>query len=74
MPTFTQLTPADREAMLRTIGVSRIDQLFEDVPADARYPALDLPPALSELEASRYMAGLAAQNVSVKDWPCFIGG
>jgi glycine dehydrogenase subunit 1 len=60
--------------MLRTIGVSRIDQLFEDVPADARYPALDLPPALSELEASRYMAGLAAQNVSVKDWPCFIGG
>ena len=60
--------------MLRTIGIERIDQLFEHVPADARYPVLDLPPALSELEASRHLAELAAQNVSVKDWPCFIGG
>jgi len=60
--------------MLRRIGVERVEQLFEDVPADARYPRLDLPPALSELEASRYMADLASQNVSVKDWPCFIGG
>ena len=60
--------------MLRTIGIDRIDQLFADVPQDARYPALDLPPALTELEASRHLARLAAQNVSVKDWPCFIGG
>jgi glycine dehydrogenase subunit 1 len=74
VPTFTQLTPEDREAMLRTIGVERVEQLFEDVPADARFPRLDLPPALSELEASRYLSALAAQNVSVKDWPCFIGG
>jgi len=74
VPTFTQLTPQDREHMLRTIGIERIDQLFEHVPADARYPVLDLPPALSELEASRHLAELAAQNVSVKDWPCFIGG
>jgi glycine cleavage system P protein (glycine dehydrogenase) subunit 1 len=74
VPSFTQLTPADREEMLRTIGVSSIDQLFADVPADARFPKLDLPPALTELEVGRYMASLAAENVSVKDWPCFIGG
>src|SRR5437660_6668833 len=60
--------------MLRTIGMERVEQLFDDVPADARFPKLDLPPALSEFEAGRYMASLAAQNVSVKDWPCFIGG
>src|SRR5207248_684020 len=60
--------------MLRTIGVERVQQLFEDVPAAAQYPSLDLPPALSELEASRYLADLAGRNVSVKDWPCFIGG
>ena len=60
--------------MLRTIGVNSVEQLFEDVPADARFPELDLPPALTEFEVGRYMAGLAAQNVSVKDWPCFIGG
>ena len=74
MPTFTQLTPDDRQEMLRAIGVDRVEQLFTDVPADARFPRLDLPPALTELEASRYMAELAARNVSVKDWPCFIGG
>src|SRR5689334_10398393 len=60
--------------MLRTIGIERVEQLFADVPADARYPALELPPALTELEVSRHLADLAAQNVSVKDWPCFIGG
>ena len=60
--------------MLRTIGVERVEQLFEDVPREARFPSLDLPPALTELEASRYMGALAAMNASVKDWPCFIGG
>ena len=74
MPTFTQLTPDDRQEMLRVIGVDRVEQLFEDVPADARYPTLEVPPALTELEASRYMAELASQNASVKDWPCFLGG
>jgi glycine dehydrogenase subunit 1 len=60
--------------MLRTIGVERLEQLFEDVPADARFPELQLPPALTELEASRYLGELAARNVSVREWPCFIGG
>jgi glycine dehydrogenase subunit 1 len=74
MPSFTQLTPDDRQAMLRTIGVERVQQLFEDVPAEARYPRLDLPPALTELEVSRYLDELASMNASAKQWPCFIGG
>ncbi len=74
MPNFTQLAPSDREAMLRTIGVPSVDGLFGDVPDDARYPTLDLPPALTELEAQRHLGQLAAANVSVHDWPCFIGG
>src|SRR5438445_8099069 len=60
--------------MLRVIGIQRVEELFQDVPADARFPGLDLPPALSELEASRHLAELAGQNASVRDWPCFIGG
>ncbi len=74
MPDFTQLTPDDRAEMLRTIGIDRVEALFGDVPEDARFPVLDLPPALSELEASRHLGELAGQNVSVRDWPCFIGG
>src|SRR5919198_763764 len=60
--------------MLRRIGVDSIDALFNDVPADARFPRLDLPPALTEMEAMRHLRELASQNVSVRDWPCFIGG
>jgi len=60
--------------MLRTIGVKGTEDLFTDVPADARFPNLELPPALTELEARRHLGQLAAQNVSVDDWPCFIGG
>src|ERR1700730_1465137 len=60
--------------MLRTIGIDNVDDLFADVPVDARYPTLDLPRALTELEVGRHMGQLAARNVSVRDWPCFIGG
>jgi glycine dehydrogenase subunit 1 len=74
MPNFTQLAPDDREAMLGAVGVDRVEDLFSDVPADARFPMLDLPPALSEMEALRHLSQLASKNVSVRDWPCFIGG
>ena len=33
---FTSLTDADRAAMLAAIGVSSIDELFADIPADVR--------------------------------------
>lgn len=74
MPQFTQLSDADRDAMLQTIGVHSVDDLFADVPPDVRYPDLHLPSALTEMEAARHLTGLADQNVSVHDWPCFIGG
>jgi glycine dehydrogenase subunit 1 len=71
--TFTQLSAEDRAEMLRVIGIEDIEQLFEDVPQAARFPSLDLPPALSELEAARHLHALATQNVSVAEWPCFLG-
>jgi glycine dehydrogenase subunit 1 len=73
VPGFTQLSPDERAEMLRTIGVKQVEELFADVPKDARFPTLDLPPALTELEVKRHLGQLAAQNVSVDDWPCFIG-
>jgi glycine dehydrogenase subunit 1 len=74
MPDFTQLSAEDRAAMLRTIGIAGVEELFSDVPSDVRYPDLHLPPALTELEVSKHVSSLAAQNISVRDWPCFIGG
>ncbi len=74
MPTFTQLSPTDRQEMLRAMGVASIEELFADVPAKHRFPKLSVPPALTEMEAGRHLAEIAGGNVSVKDWPCFIGG
>src|SRR5687767_2055022 len=71
--TFTQLSDQDRAEMLRAIGIEHVDQLFDDVPEHARFPELDLPPALTELEAARHLYALATQNVSVADYPCFLG-
>src|SRR5215217_8116249 len=60
---YTSLTDADREAMLATIGVSSVDELFRDIPPEMRFDrGLDVPPALSEAELTRHLEQLAARN------------
>ena len=71
---FIALTESDREEMLRTIGVSSIDDLFRDVPAGVRLGReLDLEPALSEQELSAHLAELAARNVDATRELSFLG-
>jgi len=59
--------------MLSAIGVRSMEALFEDVPQHARFPALDLPPALSEMEARWELGMLAEANLTTADGPCFLG-
>jgi len=60
--------------MLATLGLSSIDQLFDQIPADIRYQgALDVPAGLSEGEVLRDLAALAARNRSADDLVCFLG-
>ena len=56
---FIPHTDADREAMLQTIGVKKLEDLFQAIPAGHRFPKLDLPPALTEMEAMGELQGLA---------------
>ncbi|MBX7166714.1 MAG: aminomethyl-transferring glycine dehydrogenase subunit GcvPA [Pirellulales bacterium] len=68
-------TEDDRRAMLETIGVRSIEELFAMVPDELRLKrALDLPPALSELELTSHLAELAGANRSATDAVCFLGG
>ena len=61
---YLALTEADREAMLRAIGVGSIEELFADIPAQVRLGReLALEPAASELEVERELGELAARNV-----------
>ena len=72
--TYIPISPKERDAMLGTIGVKTLDDLFNDVPARHRFPKLDLPPALTEMEAASELADIAASNENVRgDLVSFLG-
>ena len=61
---YISLTDADREAMLRVIGISTIEELFADIPAAMRFErTLDVPAALAEADLDAHLTELAARNV-----------
>jgi glycine dehydrogenase subunit 1 len=71
---YLALTEADRGAMLETIGVSSVEELFADLPAGVRLGReLELPPALSEQELTAYFESLAAENAHVGAELSFLG-
>lgn len=71
--TYIPISPTERDAMLKTIGVKNLDDLFKDVPAKHRFPELDLPPALTEMEAAAELQELSDSNESVRDLISFLG-
>lgn len=72
--TYIPHSPKERDAMLATIGVKTLEDLFKDIPAKHRFPKLDLPPALTEMEAAAELAELAESNENVHgDLISFLG-
>src|SRR5512138_2143337 len=72
--TYIPISPKERDAMLETIGVKTLDDLFQDIPATRRFPKLDLPPALTEMEAAAELADIASANENVRgDLISFLG-
>src|SRR3990172_7499470 len=71
--TYIPHTDADRDAMLQPIGIASLDELFDRVPEDVRFPRLNLPAALSEMEVAWEMGGLAGANVAASDYAIFLG-
>ncbi len=70
---YTPNTDDDRRKMLDAIGVDSIDDLFLDIPAERRNPALDLPPPASELELRREIEAMANRNLTPGEYACFLG-
>lgn len=72
---YLPLSDADRSAMLDTIGVGHVDDLFRDVPEEARLdgPIRDLPLHASELSVERQLTALARKNVPAGEVPFFLG-
>ena len=71
---FVPHTPADVEAMLQTIGMDGVADLFEPIADDLKLGRpLDVPPALSEVELAAHMRALAANDTGA-GLTCFAGG
>ena len=66
-------TDPEKEEMLHTIGLNKLEDLFNDVPEANRFPRLNLPPALTEMEVMAQMQDMAMANESTRDLACFLG-
>lgn len=60
------------QEMCKAIGISKVEDLFKQIPQSVRMPELDLPEGLSEMETQRKVKNLAKSNKS--DFISFLGG
>ena len=72
---YLPLSDVDRSEMLRVIGAGSVDELFRDVPAEARLkgPIDGLPMHASEMAVERHMTALSRKNMVAGDVPFFLG-
>jgi glycine dehydrogenase subunit 1 len=66
-------TEDERQAMLAAIGVEKIEDLYACVPEEFRFPDLDLPDPISEMEAVQELQELAEANLETRHFACFLG-
>lgn len=70
---FIPHTDKDISEMLKTIGVEHLSDLFIDIPEEQRFPDLNLPDGLSELEVMETLREISGSNESLQDLYCFLG-
>ena len=70
---FTPHTKNDVEVMLKSIGLEKIEDLFSEIPAEFRYPHLNLAPRLTEMEAAEELSSIASANATTREFLSFLG-
>lgn len=66
MGRYVPYTDEEKQAMLDAVGISSVEELYADVPEEARLEGLDIPEGLSEFEVARHMADTAEKNIIFK--------
>ena len=74
-PYIPNSAPEAKDAMLRAVGATSVDEFYADIPENLRFKGkLDLPEALqSEAELIRHVDGLLSRNTSTRDALSFLG-
>jgi glycine dehydrogenase subunit 1 len=70
---YIPTTDSQKAEMLKTMGINSIEELFDDIPKDFRFPSINIDDELSESEVLREMQELAAQNVHAASCKWFLG-
>lgn len=71
---YLPMTEEDKQAMLKDIGVSSTDELFEEIPSELRLQKeLDLKEVTSEYELKKELTQLANKNVNLTEYTSFLG-
>ena len=71
--TYIPHSPKERDEMLATIGVEKMEDLFTAIPEKHRYPELNLPDALTEMEVAAELSEIAQANETTQDLVSFLG-
>jgi len=71
---YLPLSEPDRQEMLKTIGVSAVDDLFKDVPRSVLLDKpVDLPATAGEMAVEQTIGALAGKNTGTSAVPSFLG-
>ncbi|MGM9926230.1 MAG: aminomethyl-transferring glycine dehydrogenase subunit GcvPA [Bacillus sp. (in: firmicutes)] len=71
---YLPMTENDEKEMLEAIGISKIDELFEDIPEKVRFQGeYKIKPAKSESALTKELSRLAAKNKDTKNYTSFLG-
>ena len=70
---FIPHTESEREEMLRSIGVEKIEDLFAAIPEQHRFPKLGMLHGMTEMEASAQLKEMAEANLSLSNAVSFLG-
>jgi len=74
MHNFLPHTDETRREMLNEIGLNSTEELFGNIPKEARVDNLKIPDGLSELEAKKHLVNLANKNKTAQNRISFLGG
>ncbi|MDQ0873329.1 glycine dehydrogenase subunit 1 [Paenibacillus sp. V4I3] len=71
---YLPITEQDQKEMLETIGISSMEEMFQDIPQKVRFQGeLNVSKALDEQGLLRYMRGLAGRNADFDQYASFLG-
>ncbi|MGM9927345.1 MAG: aminomethyl-transferring glycine dehydrogenase subunit GcvPA [Bacillus sp. (in: firmicutes)] len=71
---YLPMTENDQQEMLQAIGISTIDELFEDIPESVRFKGeYKIKKAKSESALTKELGALAAKNYDTKAYTSFLG-